>query len=404
MTFQKKSEFTWIGINKDGNKTSGKLLSETKITACNTLENNGITVLFIKKINPFFSFSLAKKLTQKDMLDFTQQLLLLLEAGIPLVNALTLIANTSSHCVYRNMLNVIIEKIISGVQFSNALSDFPAYFNKTYCKMIAAGEQSSQLETVLAALAKNQESRLTMRGKIIKALLYPVSVIFVALGVTIGLLVFVIPQFRALYDNFGAKLPLMTRYLITISHYLTQHGLWIILATFFFLISTHIVFRKSSHLNNIIFDFIFKIPIFRSVIITEQIARWSQLLAMTLSSGIPLIEALQITNRAISPPLLQKQLQQVREYVITGQSLHTALNVCRFFPERAKTMIAIGENADALSIMMQKMAIFYQHQLNETLDRLSKLLEPVIMMAVASLVSGLIIAMYLPIFRMGNII
>jgi len=167
---------------------------------------------------------------------------------------------------------------------------------------------------------------------------------------------------------------------------------------------TNYFFKKNDRLKNTLRHLIFKIPMVKSILITGQIARWSQLLSMSLSSGIPLIDALQITNQAISQTLLQTQLCKVRESVMTGKSLHSALDQCCFFPERAKTMIAIGENADALSIMMKKIAIFYQHQLNETLDRLSKLLEPVIMIIVASVVSLLIVAMYLPIFRMGNII
>lgn len=404
MTSYNKSQFKWIGIDTSGIKVSGKLFADTKHDVYKTLENNHITILSVKKINAFFTFSITKKFTDKDILDFTQQLLVLLQAGVPLVNALTLIASTSSHVIYQNTVNAIKEKIISGASFSAALSDFSEYFNQTFCKMIAAGEQSEQLETVLFELVRNQENQIQIRGKILKALLYPISVIVIAIGITIGLLIFVIPQFRVIYDNFGAKLPTMTCDLIGISHTISQNGLLIVVTTSFVLILINTLFKKNDRYKNRFYDLIFKLPMFRSLMITAQIARWSQLLAMTLSSGISLIDALQITNQAISQPLLQKQLQQVRESVIAGKSLHTALNVCHFFPERAKTMIAIGENADALSVMMQKIALFYQHQLNETLDRLSKLLEPVIMITVATFVSGLIIAMYLPIFRMGNVI
>ena len=403
MTFN-QPQFHWIGINANGNKISGKLFSTNKNTAVKKLIADNITMLSIKKTNPFYSLAHNKKFTPKHRLDFTQQLLLLIQAGIPLVDALSLIANTSSQNTYQNIIITIKEKIIKGENFSAALSYFSGYFDKTFCKMIAVGEQSGQLESVLIQLIENQENRIQMQSKINKALFYPISVCCIAIAITIGLLIFVIPQFRAIYENFGAELPAMTRHLISISHALTENGIVYLILTILFIFTIKLFLIKNHHLKNTLQFIIFKIPFVQSVMITQQIARWSQLLAMTLSSGIPLIDALQITNQAISQPLLQRQLQKVRDSVITGKSLHNALDHCCFFPERAKTMIAIGENADALSIMMKRVAIFYQHKLNETLDGLSKLLEPVIMITVASFVSGLIIAMYLPIFRMGSVI
>lgn len=407
MSFQNKSEFTWTGIDSSGIKVSGKIFSDTKKNAHNKLENNNITALSIKKANSFFLFSFTRKITRKDRLDFTHQLLLLIQSGIPLADALTLIANASSHPVYQNIINTIKEKIVSGSQLSTALSHFPEHFDTAHCKMIAAGEQSGRLEMVLEQLIENQENRIKIQRKITQALLYPISIICIAIAITVGLLIFVIPQFHDIYNNFGAQLPTMTRYLIAMSHNLKKHGLFFILSVSSIVLPIKIFLKKrkrSDRLKNALYHFMFKIPIVQSVMATEQITRWSQLLSMTLSSGISLIDALQIANQAISQPVLQKQLEEARESVITGKSLRAALDQCCFFSDQIKTMIAIGENADALSTMMKKIAVFYQHHLNETLDRLSKLLEPVIMITIASFVSGLIIAMYLPIFRMGNII
>src|SRR3990167_10319674 len=325
MATQNQSAFTWIGIDAAGIKVSGKLFSETRNTVCAKLENSHITVLSIKKINPLFSLSMTKKFTVKERLDFTHQLRLLMQAGVPLTEALSLIANTASHPIYQNTVNRIKEKIIAGTCFSAALSQFPEYFDTTYCKMIAVGEQSGQLEMILEQLIENQENHQQIHGKITKALFYPISVTFIAMAITAGLLIFVIPQFRAIYDNFGAQLPMTTRLLIAMSDYLQKNGLFLIMFITPIILLTNYFFKKNDRLKNPLRHLIFKIPMVKSILITGQIARWSQLLSMSLSSGIPLIDALQITNQAISQTLLQTQLCKVRESVMTGKSFQSAL-------------------------------------------------------------------------------
>ena len=398
-----QTDFTWTGINAFGQKLSGKINAENKSIVKKQLEKNDLTIISIKKNNFSFQFS-QKKFSAKQRLDFTQQLQLLLQASLPLSDSLALIANTSDVIVIKNNANTLKEKINAGISFSAALNDYPEHFDKAFCQMISAGEQSGQLDVVLTQLIENQEHSLQIKSKISKALFYPMSVTVIAMIITIGLLIFVIPQFSAIYSNFGAQLPSTTRCLITLSHYLSQQGVFYLLAIVPVIFFIKKIFRKNPDFKNKIYHFIFKLPFCRSLIITGQIAQWSQLLAMTLSSSIPLIDALHIANHAITQPNFKIHMGIVREAVIHGKSLHAALESCSYFPIRAKTMIAIGENADALPHMMKKIATLYRHQLNDTLDRLSKLLEPVIMMLVASLVSGLMIAMYLPIFRMGSVI
>jgi len=397
-------DFLWTGINASGQKISGKINAVNKVLAKQKLENTEIFILTIKKINSIFSMTVTKKFSNKLRLDFTQQLQLLLQSSIPLADALSLMANTSQHTLIQHIANVLKEKITEGVNFSTALQSFSDYFDNTFCQMIMAGEQSGQLDIILLQLIENQERQLQIKSKIKKALFYPLCVMGIAAIITMGLLIFVIPQFDAIYTNFGGKLPALTQYLISLSHQLNQQGLWyfIFISIIIFIIKK--MSQKNKRVRNFLLKSLFKIPFFQSLMMTSQIAQWSQLLSMTLSSGIPLVDALTISNQTLSQPLLQMQLQTMRESVINGKSMYSALDRCRYFPVRAKTMIAIGENADALPLMMKKIAVLYQQQLNDSLDRLSKLLEPVIMMVVASLVSGLIIAMYLPIFRMGSVI
>src|SRR3990167_1550037 len=334
-------EFIWIGINNAGQKISGKISAENKIAAKTIIEKNDIALISIKK-NYANLFSAKQKFTHKQRLDFTQQLQLLLQASIPLSDSL--------------------------------------------------------------ALIENQEQRLQLKSKIGKALFYPLSVLCIAIIIAAGLIIFVIPQFQSIYSNFGARLPMMTCCLISMSHYLSQHGLfYLVILTILFLILKKIL-SEHYFLKNKMGQLFLKLPFVRTLLITKHVAEWSQLLAMMLSAGIPLVDALQIANQVISQPVFAQQMLDVRTAVIAGKSLHIALDICHYFPVRAKTMIAIAENADALPFMMKKIAILYQNSLNETLDRLSKLLEPVIMITVASLVSGLIIAMYLPIFKMGSVV
>lgn len=397
-------DYKWIGINASGQKIAGKINANNKTTAKQLIKNNDVTLLSLKKSDPMFSFYQHKKLSRKLRLDFTQQLHLLLQASIPLADALSLIASTSQHKIIQTASNSLKEKITQGISFATALADFPHYFDKTYCHIISAGEQSGQLEIVLTQLIESQEQALQVKSKIAKTLFYPISVLCIAIVIAIGLLLFVIPQFKSIYDNFGAQLPTMTRCLISLSHYLNQHDIFYFMVVVILFIFVKKVLSKNKRIKNKIDQLFFHFPLLKSLIITRQIAQWSQLLAMTLSAGIPLVDALHIANHAISQPILQAQMQQVRNAVIKGKSLRVALDACCYFPARAKTMIAIGENADSLPFMMKKMAAIYQQSLNDTLDRLSKLLEPVIMITVASLVSGLVIAMYLPIFKMGSIV
>lgn len=401
---ERSTEFIWTGINTVGKKISGNLLASNKQVARDKLLSEQITILSIQKKLQWMLFSESKKFSHKHRLDFTQQLHLLLQSGIPLVDALSLTADNSPHKNTRELITKIKEKIITGNTFSKALSDFPHYFDRTYCQMILIGEQSGQLEFVLLQLIEDQEQQAAIKNKMVKALFYPATVLCIAIIICIGLLIFVIPQFNSIYQNFGAQLPAMTTALIHLSNIITHHAIMILGCITLLTSLIQFCFKKNSGVKNKINEILFRITPYRSLYMTKQIAQWSRLMGMMLPTGIPLIEALQIANHMMVQSHLQKQMQNVQKGIIDGESLHTALNRCPHFPKRAKYLISIGENADALDIMMKRLSIIYQKKFETTLDHLSKLLEPVIMIGVASLISSLIIAMYLPIFRMGSII
>lgn len=398
------TNFSWTGITDLGKKMSGTMPAKNKMDVISALQHNKIAALTIKKIWFSQDFFQHKKLNTKQRIDFIRQLQLLLQAGISLSDALSLIAANSHQKIIQTISNTLTEKMKSGLSFSLALAYFSNDFDSTFCKIIAAGEYTGKLDAIFSSWIENQENMLVIKNKLSRALFYPVIVLVTAIIITIGLLLWVIPEFNTLYQNFGAQLPVMTRTLIAISHHLSQHGISYLLFIIVFFLLIKKIMSKNKNTKKWIATLLFRIPLIQSLIITKQIAQWSQLIAVTLSSGIPLIDALAIANQAISQPVLQTQLQQARQSVIEGKSLHRALDDCRYFPAHANMMIAIGEKADALSLMMQKIGFSYQQQLANTLDRLSKMVEPVMMMAVASLISGLVIAMYLPIFKMGNII
>lgn len=394
--------YQWTGIDLSGKKTSGNINAKNRNHALLLLSEHAIAVLSIRKIQMIFSH--AKKTSPKDRLDFTQQLQLFLQAGIPLSDALSLIANTSSHHAISQIIAQIKEKIISGMRFSAALQSFPAVFDPTYCQLIAAGEESGELEKVLTQIIDNLEQALHFKNKIVKALFYPISILIIAIVITIGLLIFVIPQFSAIYSNFNAQLPSMTRVLIFASNIIMHHTIEIICTLVIFILCLYLFYKKCLERNITIQNYLFLIPPYRSFVMTKEIAHWSRLLSITLQSNIPLSDALTIAHHVISNLKIQQQMTTVMQQVNAGKSLYAALDFCPYFPIRAKYLISAGENADALNIMMTKISLIYTQKLDRVLDHLSKLLEPVIMIAVASVISGLIIAMYLPIFRMGSVI
>lgn len=398
----KTEHFDWIGINLQGEKISGKIAAENKKIASTQLMKNHLTILSIKKNSDLFTFN--KKLSLKQCLYFLEQLQLLLQAGVPIVDSLSLIAKTTSNNAISFIAPQLRDAIINGYSLAVALRCFPEHFDKIFTQMIFAGEQSGQLDIVFTQLIENQTQRISTQNKITKALFYPVSVLIIAFCIAIGLLIFVIPQFNTIYQSFGATLPTVTRYLIAVSHLLMRQGVFYCLGIFLMILILKKLFSKNTNVKNKIAYLIFKLPIVNSIIISRQIAQWSHLLGMMLTASLPLVDALHIANHTLSYSFMQTKMNEVRSAIITGKSLHVALELCDFFPLPAKTMIAIGENADALPLMMKKIAMMYQQQWNETLDRLSKLIEPVIMMIVASIITGLIIAMYLPIFRMGSVI
>lgn len=388
-------EFTWIGIDKTGKKCSGKLREKNKVSAISQLKNNHIIILSIKKS----LISLAKKhLSQKEIVDFSEELYLLLSSGIPLSDALSLIQASTQHLTLSDVLKTLIEDLQTGLSFSASLEKHAHDFDHYYYQMIAAGENSGELTSALSKLIDAKKKQLHTQHKMKKACFYPLFVLTLSLMICLGMLIFIIPQFSQIYANFNATLPPMTQLILKISHLLQTY--WQDILLFLLLVSPC---TKNNHLKKYVLGLL-NIPFLKKVFRTQQIAHWSDVMAMSLSSNIPLADAITIANQTLSDHAMRQSFIHVKTRIIMGEKLHMALKSCHYFPVRACHFIAIGENTDALSSMMHKVAEYYHQQFSDQLDYLSKLIEPVIMILVASLISGLIIAMYLPIFKMGSII
>lgn len=401
---EKTIEFTWLGINQFGRKISGQMLAKNKEQVHEKLCVEKITTLIIHKKQSWHTLFRSRVFSDKQRLDFTQQLQLLLQSGITLVDALSLMTEHTDKTQAREMIMAIKEKIISGKTLANTLRDYPQAFDQAYAEMIGIGEQSGQLEFVLSQLIETLEQQIAMKNKAAKMLFYPVTVLCITILISMGLLIFVIPQFNNIYQSFGAQLPALTLTLIHLSQLITHHVIFIICCFILFIILIRHCFKKNNILKISMGNLLLRVPPLRSLYMTKQITQWGQLMSMLLSSGIPMIETLQIANRIMTHPCIQQQMGIVQNHVMAGEPLHIALNHCPYFPKRAKYLISIGENADALDVMMKRLCTIYRREYENTLDHLSKLLEPVIMIGVAGFISGLIIAMYLPIFHMGNVI
>lgn len=395
--------YKWIALDTLGKKTYGTLHAENKTEADHALKSEGRTIVSLKKIIQI-RFQRQYHLGKKIKMDLIRQLFFLLQAGVPIVDALALIIYSTKNIQLKNILSIIKEKIISGKSFSQALRYFPTIFDPFLFQFIAIGERSGKLTEILEKIMIYSENALAFQNRFLKTILYPGIVLIISILISIGLTVFIIPEFQSLYQNFGASLPWLTKMLIYASQKIRQDGLFIFLFFVFSFLMIKQFLWKKKNVHQFFSRVILKIPLITHIVISREITRWSSALFILLSAGIALSDAMPIANQTVRNVLLQQQLNTALNHVMLGLTMHDALKHCRDFPERARYFIMVGENTDALLAVLQKLTTLYQNETDDLLDRLSKLLEPVIMIGVAGLVSGMIIAMYLPIFRLGNVI
>ena len=397
--------FTYEGVDRKGLKVKGEIPSKNMALAKVTLRKQGISVakIYQKRKNPL-EFLTKKKVSTLDITIFTRQLATMMKAGVPLVQSFEIVAEGLDNPAMREVVLGIKAEVEGGNTFAGALRKYPQYFDDLFCSLVGSGEQSGALETMLDRVAIYKEKSELLKQKIKKALKYPATVIVVALIVTIILMVKVVPVFQDLFAGFGADLPAFTQMVVNMSNWMQSYW-YILIAAIGLTIGAFIEAKKRSKpFRDFLDRAALKAPIFGDLVYKAIIARYSRTLATTFAAGVPLIEALESTAGATGNVIYYDAVMRIREDVSTGQQLQFAMRSTNRFPSMAVQMVAIGEESGALDAMLEKVATHFENEVDNAVDGLTSMMEPLIMAVLGVLVGGLVIAMYLPIFQMGSVV
>lgn len=402
---KKQLQFLWEGKDKSGNKSKGRITAESIAVAKTILRKQGVTPKKVRKESSFTLFDKKKApIKPVDIAFFTRQMSTMMKAGVPLLQGLEIVSNGVEKEKLRQMITAIRNDVNGGSDFSQALGKFPEYFDALFCNLVQAGEQSGALETMLDRIATYKEKLESLKAKIKKALTYPSAVLAVGVIVSAILLVKVVPQFESIFKGFGADLPAFTRVVVDLSDF--AQDWW--LAGFVVIAASGIALgkakKRSEKFSDLIDRSLLKLPVIGQILHQASIARFARTLATTFAAGVPLVNALESAAGASGNVVYRNAILQIRNGVSTGQSLQSATVMTGVFPNMATQMIAIGEEAGSLDMMLSKIADFYEEAVDNAVDNLSDLLEPMIMVVLGTLVGGLVIAMYLPIFQLGSAI
>jgi len=394
--------YNWEGKDKKGNKVRGRTLAVNENAVRAELRRQAIVPTKIRKQTRLFSS--GGKITPEDIAIFSRQLATMLAAGIPLVQAFEIVGVGHEKPAMQKLILDIKMNIEGGSSLHESLAKHPLYFDDLYTNLVEAGEQAGALESLLDKVATYKEKTEALKKKIKKALFYPAAVMAVAVIVTLILLLFVIPQFEALFKGFGADLPAFTRMVIELSRFVQDQGWWmgLIAGGAFF---TFFYFKKRSRaLRHFLDRLSLKVPIVGPILVKAAIARYARTLSTMFSAGVPLVEAMESVAGATGNIVYEVAVLRMRDEVATGQRLQRAMENTGLFPNMVVQMIAVGEESGSLDAMAAKVADFYELEVDTAVDGLSSLLEPLIMAILGVLVGGLVIAMYLPIFKLGAVI
>jgi type IV pilus assembly protein PilC len=393
--------FIWTGTDKRGVKVKGQTRGSNPTIIKADLRKQGITPLTIKKQSSLFSQQKKKRITAKDIAVFFRQLATMMSAGVPLVQSFEIIGRGHDNISMRNLILKIKGEVESGTSLSETLAKHPIYFDELVVNLVNAGEQAGVLEALLDKIATYKEKTEYLKAKIKKAMFYPAAVIVVAIIVTAILLIFVVPQFEQLFTSFGADLPAFTRLVVTLSEYM-QDWWWLIFGTAIGAVIGLLQAKKRSRKFSRYLDrMILKLPIVGTIMHKASVARYARTLSTMFAAGVPLVEALESVAGATGNVVYSDAVLMIRDSVATGQQLQFAMSQTGLFPNMVEQMVAIGEESGALDTMLSKVADFYEQEVDDAVDALSSLLEPLIMSILGILIGGLVVAMYLPIFKLG---
>ena len=398
---KKQITYVWEGKDKKGKVIKGEMRAAGDSFVSATLRRQGIVVTKVKKQS---SFASKGKVTDKDITLFTRQLATMMKAGVPLLQAFDIVGKGHSNPAVAKLLGDIKADVETGSSLSASFRKYPLYFDQLFCNLVGAGEQAGILDTLLDRLATYKEKIMAIKGKIRSALVYPISILVVAFVITAVIMIFVIPAFKDLFSSFGADLPTPTLIVMAISDIFVTWW-WAIFGSiggalwFFFY-----TWKRSEKMQGTMDRLMLKLPVIGEIIRKATIARFSRTLSTMFSAGVPLVEALDSVAGASGNRVYYDATKRIQSEISTGTSLTVAMQNANVFPNMVMQMTAIGEESGALDSMLSKVADFYEAEVDDAVGAMSSLMEPVIMVVLGTLIGGLVIAMYLPIFKMGQVV
>ena len=396
--------YTWVGTDRAGSNRKGEITAASINEAKNLLRRQGISAVTVKKLSkPLFGKG-AEKIDAADICVISRQIATMLGAGVTLIQSLEMIAQCHAKSSMRKLLGEITNEVKAGNPLSSALRKHPDYFDDLYCDLVQTGEQSGALETIYDRIATYKEKAEALKSKIKKAMFYPVAVLVVAFVVTTILLIFVVPQFKELFSSFGAELPAFTQFVLAISQFVQDYGIFIGAGMFGGGVMFMRAHKKSQKLRDRVDRQVLKTPVVGEILKKASIARFTRTLATTFAAGVPLIGALESAAGASGNAVFRDAILFIRKEVAGGMQMNTAMRATAVFPDMVTQMIAIGEESGAVDEMLSKIATIYEAEVDDMVDGLTSLLEPMIMAVLGVVIGGLIVAMYLPIFQMGNVV
>jgi type IV pilus assembly protein PilC len=396
----KEVVFEWEGKDRNGKIVRGetRAMGENQVQA--SLRRQGVLPTKIKKRR----MSSGRKITPKDITIFTRQLSTMMKAGVPLLQAFDIVGKGNANPSVAKLLNDIRNDIETGTSLSKAFRKYPLYFNNLYCNLVEAGEAAGILDQLLDRLAVYMEKTEALKSKIKSALMYPISVVVVAFVVTAVIMIFVVPAFKQVFTSFGADLPAPTLFVIAISEFFVAYW-WLIFGSiggglYFFMQA----WKRNEKVQMVMDRIMLKMPIFGTLVEKSVIARWTRTLATMFAAGVPLVEALDSVGGAAGNSVYQKATDVIQREVSTGTSLTAAMTNANLFPVMVLQMCAIGEESGSIDHMLGKAADFYEEEVDDMVAGLSSLMEPIIIVFLGGLIGGIVVAMYLPIFKLGEVV
>jgi type IV pilus assembly protein PilC len=396
----KELTFLWEGVDRNNKPMRGELRAVSETVASTNLRRQGIRVVKIKRQ----TFRGGRSVTQKDITFFTRQLATMLKAGVPLLQSFDIIARGHSNARFSRLMLDLKNKVETGSSLSQAFRDNPKYFDPLYCNLVQAGETAGMLDAILDRLATYQEKILAIKGKIKSALFYPITVMVVAFVVICVIMTFVIPAFKQVFASFGANLPWLTLQVIAVSDFFVKYWWAMLILAIGGFIALRLAYKRSESFRYVIHRFQLKIPVIGPILEKATIARWTRTLQTMFAAGVPLVESLDAVGGASGNMVYIAATKRIQTDVSTGTSLTNAMAAVNLFPPMVLQMTQIGEESGSLDNMLGKIADFYEREVDDAVTALSSLLEPIIIVFLGVVVGGLVVAMYLPIFKLGAVI